>query len=207
MDRYYDLLKNNIIEFDKLMLDKYYLLGLNETDAILLIKLNGLLNRGEQSLSLSSIAPYMSISEKECSERVIKLVQNGFMALEMSNVNSKETFNLDETYRKLSLLLTNEENKTNNNEINELYKQTVSLLEKEFKKILSPIEKEIVNKWFYEYKYSFSDIDEAILEALKYKNRGVQYIDRLLFKKYFNKDNNEVESDIKNLFEKVYGKK
>ena len=207
MKSYYDLLKNNIIDFDKLMLEKYYLLGLSETDTIILIKLNNLLKHGEQSLSLNSVVPFMSIDEKECSERIVKLVQSGFIALEMTTVKSKETFNLDETYKKLSLILSGEDNAKENDEKKELLKQTISLLEKELKKILSPIEKEIVNKWFYEYQYDFSDIDEAILDALKYKNRGIQYIDRSLFKKHTKKEEVKENSEIQDLFNQVYAKR
>lgn len=207
MKSYYDLLKNNIIDFDKLMLEKYYLLGLSETDTIILIKLNNLLKHGEQSLSLNSVVPFMSIDEKECSERIVKLVQSGFIALEMTTVKSKETFNLDETYKKLSLILSGEDSAKENDEKKELLKQTISLLEKELKKILSPIEKEIVNKWFYEYQYDFSDIDEAILDALKYKNRGIQYIDRSLFKKHTKKEEVKENSEIQDLFDQVYAKR
>lgn len=206
MKGYYELLKNNIIDFDKLMLEKYYLLGLNEIDTIILIKLNNLLKHGEQSLSLSTIVPFMSISETECSERIAKLVENGFISLEMATVKARETFSLDETYKKLSLVLSNEEENKENDEINNMLKQTVTLLEKELKKILTPIEREIVSKWFYEYKYSYQEIDDAILNALKYKNRGIQYIDRTLFKKQMNNDV-KPNSEIQELFKQVYEKR
>ena len=130
MKGYYELLKNNIIDFDKLMLEKYYLLGLNEIDTIILIKLNNLLKHGEQSLSLSTIVPFMSISETECSERIATFVENGFISLEMATVKARETFSLDETYKKLSLVLSNEEENKENDEINNMLKQTITLLEK-----------------------------------------------------------------------------
>lgn len=207
MKRYYDLLKDNIIDFDKLILEKYYMLGLNEVEAIILIKLNNLLKKGERSLSLNEVVPFMSISEEECSERIVKLVEEGFIAIEFTNVKSKETFNLDETYRKLSLILLDENNAKASDEKKELLKETITLLEKELKKILSPIEREIVSKWYYEYQYDPKDIDEAIMNALKYKNRGIQYIDRTLFKNNNKVEENETNTEIEELFKQVYVRK
>lgn len=207
MKRYYDLLKDNIIDFDKLILEKYYMLGLNEVEAIILIKLNNLLKKGERSLSLNEVVPFMSISEEECSERIVKLVEEGFIAIEFTNVKSKETFNLDETYRKLSLILLDENNAKASDEKKELLKETITLLEKELKKILSPIEREIVSKWYYEYQYDSKDIDEAIMNALKYKNRGIQYIDRTLFKNNNKEVQKETNTEIEELFKQVYVRK
>lgn len=207
MKRYYDLLKDNIIDFDKLILEKYYMLGLNEVEAIILIKLNNLLKKGERSLSLNEVVPFMSISEEECSERIVKLVEEGFIAIEFTNVKSKETFNLDETYRKLSLILLDENNAKASDEKKELLKETITLLEKELKKILSPIEREIVSKWYYEYQYDSKDIDEAIMNALKYKNRGIQYIDRTLFKNNNKEVQEETNTEIEELFKQVYVRK
>ena len=43
MSQYYTLLKNDIINFDQLLLDKYNVLGLDEVETIILIKLNKIL--------------------------------------------------------------------------------------------------------------------------------------------------------------------
>ena len=36
----FNLIKNNIIQFDKLIIEKYFALNLDETDTIILIRLN-----------------------------------------------------------------------------------------------------------------------------------------------------------------------
>jgi hypothetical protein len=80
-------------------------------------------------------------------------------------------------------------------------------LEKELKKILSPLEMEMVNRWYLEGNYSDQEIEEAILKALKYKNRGVSFIDRSLSsdKKRSEKPTPKGEN-IQELFKKVYVK-
>lgn len=209
MQRYFDLIKENIIEFDKLLIDKYYLLKLDEIDAVILIKLNNLLKQGEKSLSLKSIVPFMSITKEECSKKVASLIERGFISLELASVKSKETFSLDETYKKLSIILFDEKKSKESDELKERLKNTIILLEKELQKIISPIEKEIISKWFYEYSYTQEEIDEVIRMALKRKNYGINYMDRELYRK-----NNKVSvseeidvSEIGDLFKKLYGNK
>ena len=207
MKSYYDLIKNNVIDFDKLIIDKYHLMGLDEVDAIILIKLNGYLKKGETSLSLNRLAPTMSLSIDELSKRVLELVDNGFISLSINDM--KESFSLEQTYKRLSIVISDEDSikevATRNSDV----KEVVVLLEKELKKILNSIEREIVNKWIYEYKYSLDEIKEAINDAMKYKNRGINYIDKTLYKKNHQETIVSSEpSEIQDLFKKVvYDKK
>lgn len=204
----YNLIKDDIISFDKLMIEKYHLLGLDETDAIVLIRLNDLLKRGERSLSLEKIAPTMKIKTEELGMRIVDLVTKGFITLELSSVDAKEVFSLDETYRRLVFLLEAEDEDLRDEAVKRKIKATVSLLERELKKTLSPLELEMVNRWYLEGKYSDEDIEAAILKALKYKNRGVAFIDRSLAasKKEAEKEPLPEGENIMDLFKKVYAK-
>ena len=190
------------------MIEKYHLLGLDETDAIVLIRLNDLLKRGERSLSLEKIAPTMKIKTEELGMRIVDLVTKGFITLELSSVDAKEVFSLDETYRRLVFLLEAEDEDLKDEAVKRKIKATVSLLERELKKTLSPLELEMVNRWYLEGKYSDEDIEAAILKALKYKNRGVAFIDRSLAasKKEAEKEPLPEGENIMDLFKKVYAK-
>ena len=91
------------------------------------------------------------------------------------------------------------------NEINEDIKKIVLLLEKEFNKMLTPLELETVYKWINDDKFSYDKIYEAVLETLKYKKNSIQYVDVLL-----NKKETPVKSSsndgLQDLFNQVYGK-
>ncbi|MCK9537083.1 MAG: DnaD domain protein [Bacilli bacterium] len=205
----FNLIKNNIIQFDKLIIDKYFALNLDEIDTIILIRLNDLLKRGERLLSVRPIAGSMKINEAECGQRIVDLVKRGFITLELSEVDSKEVFSLDETYRRLAYLLEASDDTAETTIINEKIKYTIRLLENEMKKTLSPIELEIVSRWYIEKKYSDKVIDEAIFKALKNKNRSVGYIDRLLTKEEAVETKIKKPADgesIQDLFRKVYVK-
>ena len=205
----FNLIKNNIIPFDRLLIEKYYVLDLDEIDAIILIRLNDLYRRGERLFSVRSIAASMKVAETELGKRIVDLVKRGFIALELSGKDAKEIFSLDETYRRLAYLLEDSEAKANDAEINEKIKYAVRLLESELKKTLSPIELEIVSRWYIEKKYDHRKIEEAILKSLKNKYRSVNYIDRLLAKeeKPAPKIARPKEGErIQDLFKKVYVK-
>lgn len=176
----YNLIKNNLIQFDKLIIEQYYKLGIDEVDTIILIRLNDLLQRNIHELNDEEIADSMKINKNELGKRIVDLVKNGFITLELSSVGSKEVFSLDETYKRLALILTGASDKKKDDSLKNKIKETVDLLEKELKKILSPLELEMVQRWYLEDKYSDDEISDATLKTLKYKNRGVSYIDRLL---------------------------
>ena len=52
-----------------------------------------------------------------------------------------------------------------------------------------------------------NDIDDAIMEALKRKNCGIQFIDRTLYKKNHKQEKLSANSEIEDLFNQVYVKK
>jgi DNA replication protein len=206
----YNLIKNNLIQFDKLIIEQYYKLGIDEVDTIILIRLNDLIRKNIFVLNEELIAKSMKLSKNELAKRIVNLVKSGFITLELSSVDSKEVFNLDETYKRLALILSNANEKKKEESFKNKIKETVELLEKELKKILSPLELEIVQRWFLEDKYSDEEIENAILKALKYKNRGINYIDRLLQanRRDQEKESNQesTNSNIQELFNKFYAR-
>lgn len=206
MKNYVNLISQNIIDFDKLMLDKYYLLNLKENEVIILIRLNKFLVRGNNTLQINDIYKTMSITKEECSQIIIDLVTKGFITLEFSSIESKETFNLNETYNRLALILNNEDSSLENEENISLEKEIVILLERELKKTLSSIELQIVSHWIYEYHYTYDEIMEAVVSSLKNKNHGVKYIDRFLYNKHKEQEKApESSGDVKEIFNRVYG--
>lgn len=208
----YNLIKNNLIQFDKLIIEQYYKLSIDEVDTIILIRLNDLLQKNISELNDEEIAASMKIDKNELGKRIVDLVKRGFVTLELSSVNSKEVFSLDETYKRLALVLSNASEKVQDNYLKTKIKETTVLLEKELKKILSPLELEMIKRWYLENKYSDEEINEAILKALKYKNRGVSYIDRLLqttrrdLEEEVKKETNSGGQNIQELFNKYYAR-
>lgn len=208
----YNLIKKNVIQFDKLLLEQYYKLNLDEVDTIILIRLNDLLQRNICELNEDEIAASMKIDKNELGNRIVDLVKRGFITLELSTIDSKEVFSLDETYKRLALLLEMKKDSQNTFIKEAKIKETIILLEKELKKILNPLEREMVQRWYLEYDYTDDEINDAILKTLKYKNRGVSYIDRLLHanrRTNLKQEDNQssTQENIQDLFNRLYAKK
>ncbi|MCK9471534.1 MAG: DnaD domain protein [Bacilli bacterium] len=208
----YNLIKNNLIQFDRLIIEQYYKLGIDEVDTIILIRLNDLLRKNNHILNDELLAESMKINKNELGKRIVNLVKNGFITLELSTIDSKEIFNLDETYKRLALILSGSNEKKKEESFKQQIKDTVELLEKELKKILSPLELEMVQRWYIDDKYCEDEISDAILKTLKYKNRGVTYIDRLLQANRRNqivevqKANGATGDNIQELFNRIYAR-
>jgi len=181
MNRYYDLLKNNFLDFNRILLEKYHQLQLNELDVVILMKLNSYLIQGEKSVSFDQLISTMTATEEECSNRVIDLINKGIITMELSKETGKEIYGLDELYRKLSFIIDGEDEKIDKEEQKRWIKTTINDLERELKKILTPLEIQMVNKWYIDYHYQYEEVCEALLETLKVKNRGMNFMDRYLY--------------------------
>lgn len=203
MSQYFMLIKNRFIDFDRLMIEKYHLLDLNETDAIILIKLNNLLNQGKRKLQVEELTPNMSISANAISKRLVDLVKNGFITLSLSDVDSSEVFSLDETYRRLGNLLEGDDENSATEASNNLTREVVQMIEHEFNKILTPLELEIINHWMVEDKFSFDKIKDAVFECVKIKKYNVKYVDALLNQKA-KPTVNKTQNNLQELFNNVY---
>ena len=205
MEKYYELIKNNVIDFNELLLEQYYLLGLTEVDVVLLIKLHNLIDKDVNTIFISKLFNKMSISEEELSNCLVRLIDMDFINISLDQ-NKKEQYSLNGIYKKLSFLLSTNENDKKDYLVQERVKATIKKLESSLNKILSPLELQMINRWFYEYNYKYDDIDKTINKALINKNCGVKYIDRSLHNLLNNNEHNEDLNDLKKLFNTVYGK-
>ncbi len=204
MDKYYELIKNNVIDFNDLLLEQYYLLGLKEVDVVLLIKLHHLIDKDINTISISKLFSKMSINEEELSDCLVKLIDMDYISISL-NKEKKEEYSLNGTYKKLSFLLSTNENDKKDQLVQERVRVTIKKLESKLNKMLSPLELQMINRWFYEYNYDYDNIDKAINKALSNKNCGVKYIDRTLYNLINTNEHNEDLNDLKKLFNTVYG--
>lgn len=207
MNQYQEMLEKGIIGFERLLIETYHLLEITEVDVVILIKLNDYLKKRKNVLVLNDIISTMSIKEDAFSKRVAFLVSKGLVNLELDEDNN-ETFSLKGLYSRLAIVLENGKDDLNKKHSDSEMYSIINTIEKESKTILSPIELEIVSKWFFEYKYSFDLIESMVLKSLKDKKANVRYIDKLLAKsdkkpeKTFSAEN----PNIQELFNKVYDK-
>lgn len=210
MKSYVDLMKENIIDFGNLILEKYYLLNLNEIECMVLYKLNKYSKEVNNILNLSDLEKKMKLDINQLGDVLAGLVSKGFVTLKMSDDEKGtliEEFSLEDAYKELSYVLENGERKIENDQVNKDFQEVLKLLESKNNKPLSPIEMQTVQKWFFEYKYDFELIKEQIEKTYKNKNASVSIVDRQLFAKSretLTSDEIEVAQEI---LKRKYGKK
>ena len=209
MSQYYMLLKNGMVDFEKLLIEKYSFIGLDEVETIFLIKLKKIFDSNaviSETVIVDELVKVMSINKTQIIELLIKLINGQFISLKI--VNNKETYSLDDTYKRLASLLDEDnfldELKQNESEL----KKTVSFIEKELEKLISPTELEVIKHWIDVDKYTFSQVKEATLECLKLKKKSIKNIDLMLskFKNTVKPNNTQTKENLQEIFNSVYGK-
>lgn len=191
-----DLIKKNIVDFSELVLNNYYKLGLNETDAIIIIKLNYLLGSNKSYISIKELSETLSISAKTTSKRLNSLIERGFVKLKLvKNGNGKqsESFDLDLLIERI-LKSDYEEKEVDRIEKNKTIEgKIVKLFEEEFKKPLSVLDIQTITKWLNEDKYTYELIEDALFEAVRSRKLNIKYVDGILLKT----DNTDVKKTYK----------
>lgn len=180
MKQFYELIKSNIIEFDRLLLEKYAALDLNETETILLIKLHQMSKKSVLMPSVREISTMMRIGEDQVSDYIYNLLEKGFIDLVQHAHQQREVYDFDQTYQRLSLLLENDQEKIQTMANDHIVKKIAKLLEREWKKTLSTLELEIIVRWIEEKEYTYEAIEEAVLKGLKQNQTSIKYVDRIL---------------------------
>ena len=200
MSQYYTLIKNQVIDFDKLVLEKYFCLDLDEVDAIILIKINELI-KYKKTLDAASVASKMSIDVNQVSKKIVSLVERGYVSLDISDCG--EVINLDGIYNHLATLLDLDDN--NNEEISKtnIVKKVAEDFATYFGKTPSAMDLQMINHWIIDDEYSYEVVSEAIKTCAMKKKIGSRFVDAYLMDTA-RTEPSKVDSDLQEKFNNVF---
>lgn len=179
------LIKKNIIDFSELVLNNYHKIGLDETDAIILIKLQYLLKKNITFISAARLSDMLSISPRTTAKRLNKLIESGFIRMELitgNNGKETESFNLDYLVERILLNDYEEQEALNKSNGLSVEAKIVKLFEEEFNKPLSVLDIQTITKWLNEDHYTFEEIQDALFESIKMRKLSIKYVDGILLK-------------------------
>lgn len=179
-------INNNTIDFTELILNNYYKLGIDETDAVIIIKLQYLLNNNKTFISSSKLSKMLSISTQTTSKRLKSLIEKGYIQMEIvekKNGKQTESFNLDYLIERILISGSFESNERKIKDNHTLESKLVTLFEEELKKPLSVLDIQTLTKWLNEDKYTFEDIKDALFDAVRSRKLTIKYVDGILLKK------------------------
>lgn len=189
------LIRNNIVDFTELVLNNYNKLGLDETDAVIIIKLSYLLNKNINFINPKQLSEMLSISPQTTSKRLNNLMDRGFVKIKLAkDARGKETETFDLDHIILRILKEDFEQKEHTNE-----HELISLFEDEFQKILSPLDIQIITKWIEEEHYTKDQIKEALFKAVKANRKSINYVDGILLKTDHKKVKPKTKINVKDL--------
>lgn len=175
------LFKNQLVNFEKVLIQRYLELRIDETDVLLLLHLYEMETSNIQVLSVSDLTNKTTLNIDDVANRVDLLVTKGFISLDIMEEEGlfEERFSVLPTL----FMLIEQEPEISKPET----KKFVEMMENELNRPLSSKELQIIESW----TYSVDEVKSAILDALKVKKMGVEYISKIL-----ENNKNEVKKDM-----------
>ena len=201
MNNYSKLIRSNVISLNEVLIQNYKNIGLDEIDMTILVLLNLQKLNQDNALSTNSLAEKMTLNENEISERILSLLQKGYLELIIDDVTSQEKFSLDPVIEKISALLSEEPKQETNQE---MVQKVVEYCQKIYQRILSVEELKIVHMWVDD-NYSYEEISEAVFDSLKAKKTQIKYADAILVNRHqnMNREKVDVNPDIKEVLNSI----
>ena len=179
-------INNNTIDFTELILNNYYKLGIDETDAVMIIKLQYLLNNNRTFISSTELSKMLSISKQTTAKRLKSLIEKGYIKMEVikgKNGKQSESFNLDFLIESILANGYDERNGNKEKDNKTLESKLVKLFEEEFKKPLSVLDIQTITKWLNEDKYTYEEIKDALFDTVRSRKLSIKYVDGILLRK------------------------
>ena len=106
MNNYGKLIESHMISFKEVLVMNYKAIGLNETEAMVIILLYEQKKHKNNALSVSNILKYVTLKESELSKLIVNLVERDYIELIFED-NNVEKFSLTPTIDKLGSILEN----------------------------------------------------------------------------------------------------
>ena len=188
MNNYSKLIHSNVISLNDALIQNYKRLGLDEVNMTLLLHLNFQKNNQNNFLSTSILVDKMTISEEKISERILFLLNQEFIELEIDETGEK--FSLEPLIKKISdILFEDDQPSTDKLDVSEI----IEYCEKTYQRLLTVDDLKIVNMWVEEY--TIDEIKSAVLDSLKAKKTQLRYADAILVNRKNNSNREKIEVD------------
>lgn len=175
-----DYLKYITIPVNKILLDNYAKIGLDERGVIILIKLLERHRTYNTPLDFSELLSGTTLNETELTHIIQTLIKEGLLELDTHQIDGKytETYNFQPLYSKLEDFVMLEEKAPvkDDTTLRELFEY----IEQLYGRAISPNEYERLNSWMNDSNYQPEAIQDAVDIAYKSNITSLQYVERIL---------------------------
>lgn len=199
MNNYGKLIKSHMISFKEVLVLNYKAIGLNEVEAMVIILLYEQKKQKSHAISANNILKYVTLSEKELSNLLVKLVERGYIELVIED-NNLEHFVLTPTIDKLGQIL--EDNDNEKVSVQEDISKVISFLENSYQRTLTASELVVVQRWMME-NHTMKDIMHATNESIRYGKLNIKYADAILMSKPVREEATEIDPEIQKVLQQI----
>ncbi len=175
-----DYLKYITIPVNKILLDNYAEIGLDERGVIILIKLLERHRTHNTPLDFSELLSGTTLNETELTHIIQSLIKEHLLELDTHQIDGKytETYNFEPLYSKLEDFIMLEEKAPvkDDTTLRELFEY----IEQLYGRAISPNEYQRLNSWMNDSNYQPEQIQDAVDIAYKSSITSLQYVERIL---------------------------
>jgi len=175
-----DYLKYITIPVNKILLDNYAKLGLDEAGVIILIKLLEQDRSGSTPMDFSQLLQGTTLNESSLTHIIQSLIKERLLELDTHELDGKyiETYNFQPLYNKLEdfIVLEDKQPKKDDTTLRELFEY----IEQLYGRTISPNEYQRLNSWMNDSNYQPEQIQDAVDIAYKSNITSLQYVERIL---------------------------
>ncbi|MFB9859863.1 DnaD domain-containing protein [Salinicoccus siamensis] len=166
------------VPVNKILLDNYSKLGLDEKSLIIVIRLSDIRHNSAELPDFKHLSEGMTISFGEVSDVIQHLIENGLLEVETVKDEGRyvEHFSLEPLFRKLPQFIEEKAAEPDPSEIRSLFEYIEAL----YGRVISPNEFERINSWLEDPANSAESIKEAVDLAYQNQVTSLQYVERIL---------------------------
>lgn len=175
-----DYLKYITIPVNKILLDNYAKIGLDEASVIILIKLLERYRTHNTPLNFSELLAGTTLNESELTHIIQSLIKENLLELDTHQIDGKytETYNFEPLYNKLEDFIMLEEKAPVKDDTT--LRGLFEYIEQLYGRAISPNEYERLNSWMNDSNYQPEAIQDAVDIAYKSNITSLQYVERIL---------------------------
>ena len=184
----YDWMKEGHILVPKILINHYAELGLEGDELVLILYLLSKISANQNITEIDSISSHLGMEMSRVFQALETLLKKDYLAIELvENAQGKQTdhYTLRPLFEKLDQEYFTSQVEDRPLQMNQesqglTAKDLVARIEKNFGRVLNPIELEMITDWLRKDHYSPELIHLALREALIRQAYNLNYIDKIL---------------------------
>lgn len=191
------------LSIERILIKEYKRLKLKTQEMNVLLALFSIYKK-RRTFSINAINRRVDYSINETGSIIEKLLDKGFLTIELENKDGKEreVFDLNVTFDKISELFRSDENEKKRASTENEVSETIKRFEQGLGRLLMPYELEMIRKWYDENLYTHQAIMKAIESAQD--RMSIKYVEKLLTQQI--PDKIEIDQDVDQALDEIFKK-